>query len=282
MLSADLHTHTDVSDGAWCAEEVVRAASARSVRLLAITDHDEVAAIDAARPIAQRLGITLVSGIELSAQWRETSIHVVGLNINEKHPAIVSAVAAARSMRKTRALQMGELLATEGYTNAYAGALALASSEERMSRTHFARFLVNTGVCGSMGEVFSRFMKPGKPGYVATLWPELADTVATIRAAGGTAVIAHPARYDLQWLGGHAAMFNDFKAAGGGAIEVICPAHSPAEWSVFAAHCRKYGFAASIGSDFHSPRESRVAIGDLPRLPGSLTPVWDTWNTHYA
>jgi 3',5'-nucleoside bisphosphate phosphatase len=278
MIVADLHLHTDASDGAWSTSEVVTVAAQRGVNLIAITDHDSIDANREAKALATRLGIGLVAGVELSAQWNGVSIHVVGLRIDDENLALTRALDGVRAMRETRARAIGAALEANGIAGAYQGALKLASAPDRISRTHFGRYLVETGHCSHMGEVFSRYMKPGKPGYVPTEWMSIETAVKTIHDAGGDAVLAHPARYDLQWHGGAAQLLRAFKDAGGDAIEVLCASHTPADWSVYAAHCRTFGFKASLGSDFHSPRESRIAIGDLPRLPGSVTPVWSDWN----
>ncbi len=269
--------HTVASDGAWSATEVVTVAAQRGVNLLAITDHDSIDANAEAGAAAKRLGVRLVAGLELSAQWHGQSIHVVGLNVDIARPQLVQTLAGVRTMRESRGRIMGRALELIGIENAYEGALKFASAADRISRTHFARYLVAQGHCSGMGEVFSRYMKPGKPAYVPTEWMSIETAVKTIRDAGGDAVIAHPARYDLQWHGGAPALLRAFKDCGGDAIEVLCAAHTPADWSIYAAHCRSFGFKASLGSDFHSPKESRVAIGDLPRLPGGLTPVWSNW-----
>lgn len=282
MHHADLHLHTTASDGAWSAEEVVRVAAARSVELLAITDHDETRSTAEARKWATHFGIQYVAGIEISAVWRGVDLHVVGLNIDELHPEISNTVAQAKRMREVRGRAMGDALEREGIVDAYASALKYSETPENLSRTHFARVLVERGVCSHTSEVFSRFMKPGKPGYVPTEWMPLERAISAIRSAGGDAVIAHPSRYDLQWVGGMPSLLADFKEHGGTGIEVICAAHTPADWSVYAAYCRRFGLKASLGSDFHSPKESRLAIGDLPRLPGSLTPIWADWSIAHA
>jgi 3',5'-nucleoside bisphosphate phosphatase len=279
-MLADLHLHTQASDGAWTAQEIVVAAAARGINLIAVTDHDSVDANDEAIRYGQSHGVRAVRGVELSAQWNGVSIHVVGLNLDPGNAALESALADVRDTRRTRAQAIAAEFDAIGIEGSYAGALKHASAEDRISRTHFARYLVEKGLCVTTGEVFSRYMKPGKPGYVPTEWMPIERAVGLIHGAGGSAVIAHPARYDLQWHGGINQLLRAFKDAGGDAIEVICSAHTPADWSLYAAHCRTFGFKASIGSDFHSPKESRVAVGDLPRLPASLNPVWADWSLH--
>jgi 3',5'-nucleoside bisphosphate phosphatase len=279
-MLADLHLHTQASDGAWTAQEVVVAAAARGVGLMAITDHDSLDANVEALRYGEQNGVRVVRGVEVSAQWSDVSVHIVGLNLSADAPALEAALSDVRDMRRERARQIAHEFDAIGIAGTYAGALKYASADDRISRTHFARYLVAQRICSTAGEVFARFMKPGKPGYVPTEWMSIANAVALIHDAGGSAVLAHPARYDLQWHGGTNGLLRAFKDCGGDAIEVICSAHTPADWSLYAAHCRTFGFAASLGSDFHSPKESRLAIGDLPRLPASLTPVWRDWSFH--
>jgi 3',5'-nucleoside bisphosphate phosphatase len=277
-LKADFHVHTVASDGAWSVDEVIVVAAQRGVDALAITDHDTTASVSRAMALARDRGIALVPGIELSAQWRGVSVHVVGLMIDIEHAGMCAALAKLRATRAARGQEIGAALQAAGIDGAYEGALAYAGDTEQLSRTHFARYLVSKGYCSHTAEVFTRYMKPGKPGYVPTEWMEMSEAIGLIHSAGGRSVLAHPARYDVQWHGGSAQLVAEFKAAGGDALEVICAAHSPSDWSIYAAHCRKYDLHASLGSDFHSPRESRLAIGDLPRLPSSVKPVWTLWN----
>jgi len=246
--------------------------------MLAITDHDTVANVERAGGLAQRFGIALIPGIELSAQWRGISVHVVGLAIDSKHAALHATLEHVRNLRAVRGKAIAASLAEAGIKGTYEGALAYAGEATQLSRTHFARYLVAKGHCSHTAEVFTRYMKPGKPGYVAQTWMEMSDAVALINLCGGYAVLAHPARYDVQWHGGATQLIAEFKAAGGHALEVICAAHTPADWSIYAAHCRKYDLHASMGSDFHSPKESRLNIGDLPPLPASVKPVWELWS----
>lgn len=277
-MLADLHLHTLASDGAWTAQELVLAAAARGLNLISVTDHDSVDANDEALHYGALHGVGVVRGTELSAQWRGVSVHIVGLNLHAQCPPLDAALVEVREMRRIRALQIADALSQVGIAGAYYGARKYASADDRIARTHFARYLVETGHCSHTAEVFTRYMKPGKPGYVPTEWMSIERAVGLICDAGGTAVLAHPARYDLQWHGGIEALLRAFVDAGGRAIEVICAAHSPADWSVYAAYCRRFDLRASLGTDFHSPRESRLAVGDLPKLPSSVTPVWHDWS----
>jgi predicted metal-dependent phosphoesterase TrpH len=168
---------------------------------------------------------------------------------------------------------MGEGLARVGITGAYEGALRLAGNPDLITRTHFARFLVDAGVCPTTHRVFTRYLKEGLPGYVPTQWARLGDAVRWITGAGGLAVIAHPARYRFSPTAEY-ALITEFIGHGGRGIEVVTGSHGVADVVKYADTAREFGLLASRGSDFHSPAESRVMPGELPDLPGSLTPVW--------
>ena len=277
MGVADLHCHSRFSDGTLAVDALVALAASRGVRLLALTDHDEVSGVEAARKAAAACDLRLVSGVEISAQWQGISVHVVGLRLDENNPELAAALARVRSQRNERAKRMGDSFAAMGIAGVLEGAKAYAPNPNLLSRTHFARHLVDSGVCASVGEVFARFMKPGKPGYVKHEWLPMDAAVSLIHGAGGRAVLAHPGRYETDGHGGKQALLRDFSDAGGDAVEVVCAAHYPPEWAEYAALARKFNLLASIGSDFHSPMESRVKFGDLPRLSPNLKAVWHDW-----
>ncbi len=274
---ADLHSHSRYSDGTLSVVDLVSLAKSRGVNLLALTDHDELQGMPEAKLAASEQGMQWVSGVEVSTEWQGASIHILGLRIDSEHAGLRAALSLIREMRKVRAQRMSDSLADAGIPNVLAGAMAYAPNPELISRTHFARFLVDTRVCGSFGEVFSRFMKPGKPGYVKQEWLPMAQAISLIHDAGGRAVVAHPARYELDLFGGVNALLQAFTDAGGDGVEVVCAAHHPSEWAQFGALARRFGLLASIGSDFHSHAESRVKFGDLPRLSPNLKPVWHDW-----
>ncbi len=274
---ADLHSHSRLSDGTLAVKDLVALAAGRGVELMALTDHDEVSGVAAGRAAAASHGIQFVSGVEISSEWCGLSIHVLGLRIDENEPKLAQTLHEIRQSRAVRAQQMGDSFTTHGINGILAGAKSFAPNPDLVSRTHFARHLVDSGVCVSMGEVFARFMKPGKPGYVPHQWIPLANAIDAIHGAGGRAVLAHPGRYDTTWTGGPSRLLKGFAEAGGDGVEVVCGSHHPHEWAEYAALSRKFSLLASIGSDFHSPHESRVKFGDLPRLSPSLKPVWYDW-----
>ena len=272
----DLHCHSTCSDGLLAPAEVVARAAAHGVDVLALTDHDEVSGLAEARDAAARHGLRFVNGSEISVSWDEHTIHVVALGIDPAHPALVEGLARIRDGRKGRARRMADALAEAGIRGAYEGALKFVTHEDLISRTHFARFLVEAGHVNDVKDVFKRYLTPGKPGYVDHEWASFGDVIGWIRAAGGQAVLAHPGRYRVSGSGTR-RLIEDFKAAGGDALEVLSPAHTAAQSAEFATLARVYGLRGSAGSDFHGPGESTTELGALPDLPAGVTPVWQDW-----
>ena len=274
ILNADLHCHSIVSDGTLTPEELAARAAANGVELWALTDHDEIGGQHRAAAAAHERGMKYLTGTEISVTFAGETVHIVGLGFDPDDEAMQAGLMQTRGGRGSRALEIAEGLAQAGIKNAYEGALKYVGNPALISRTHFARFLVETGVCKDTSEVFRKYLTEGKPGYVPHRWANLKDAVQWITAAGGLAVIAHPARYKFT-ANEEYALFSEFKAHGGRGVEVVTGSHTAAEYVKYAETAREFGLAASRGSDFHSPGESHTDLGQLPYLPGELTPVWD-------
>lgn len=276
MRRFDLHCHSTHSDGLLTPSLLVARAAARGVDVLALTDHDELSGLAEAAAAADAAGIGFVCGSELSVTWEDLTVHVVALQIDPAHPALVAGLEAIRSGRTERGRRIGDALAAAGIPGAWEGARRYVTSERLVSRTHFARFLVETGHAKEMKDVFRRYLVPGKPGYVAHEWAPLDQAIGWIHAAGGQAVLAHPGRYQVS-DSGLRRLLADFRDAGGDAIEVLSSAHTAAQYAQFATLARVHGLLASCGSDYHGPGESYLDLGDLPPLPAGVTPVWSRW-----
>ena len=274
ILNADLHCHSVVSDGTLTPEELAARARANGVELWALTDHDEVGGQHRAAAAARVAGMKYLTGTEISVTFADITVHIVGLGFDPDHPALVQGLKRTRGGREERAREMADGLAQVGIKGAFEGALQYVGNPDLISRTHFARHLVESGVCRDTNEVFRKYLTEGKPGFVPHRWAQLGDAVRWITDAGGVAVIAHPARYDHNPTREY-ALFTEFKAHGGRGVEVVTGSHTAAEYVKYADMAIEFGLAASRGSDFHSPDESHCDLGKLPYLEGRLTPVWD-------
>jgi 3',5'-nucleoside bisphosphate phosphatase len=212
----------------------------------------------------------------LRRSWRSVTLHVLALRINPDCPALRDGLAAIRAGRSARARRMGDALAEAGIRGAYAGALSFVTSERLISRTHFARFLVEAGHARDMKQVFQRYLVPGKPGHVEHAWTTLPEAIAWIHDAGGQALLAHPGRYKLD-RAGMRELLSEFRTAGGDGLEVLSPSHNAAQVAEFAGQARRLGLCASSGSDYHGPGESSFELGGMPPLPEGVVPVWLDW-----
>lgn len=273
-INADLHCHSVVSDGTLTPEALAERAKANGVHLWSLTDHDELGGQERARAAAKALQMDYLDGVEISVSWMGQTIHIVGLGIDSNHAGIIEGLRLTRDGRGKRAKLIAEQLLKVGIAGAYEGALYHAGNHDLISRTHFARFLVEQGVCKDTEQVFKNYLVEDKPGFVPHMWATLDEAVAWIKSAGGVAVIAHPGRYNRLNALQMDELYKHFKDVGGLAIEVITGSHTPDQFQTYGKIAQQYGFMASRGSDFHSPDESHVDLGNLPYLPDYLTPVW--------
>lgn len=277
-INADLHCHSVLSDGTLTPEELAARAYKAGVQVWSLTDHDELGGVVRAKMAAEELGLLFVPGVEISVSWCGHTIHIVGLNVGLKPSKLSDELQKLRAGRWERAQEMGRQLEKVGISGAFDGALQYVSNPQVVSRTHFARFLVENNFCPDMRSVFRSYLTPGNPGYVPHQWAKLSDAVSWINDAGGAAVIAHPGRYPLKELEMD-TLIERFIEVGGAGIEVVTGSHTVDQYQVFARRALRAGLKASRGSDFHSPEESRVNLGDLPRLPDGCVPIWDNWRS---
>lgn len=269
----DFHCHSRVSDGLLPPAELARRAAANGVDAWALTDHDDLGGLSEASEAAADAGMRFVNGVEISIEWRDIPIHVVGLGFEKSHPILTSGLEGLRVGRIERARRMSDALAAISIPGVFEGATKYAGNPSLISRAHFARYLVEIGIAKDVPSVFQHYLTPGKPGYVDHRWATLEDAIGWIVAAGGVAVVAHPGRYKLSGAQMR-AFLGEFADLGGQGIEVVCGSHSPDHVMHFARLARHFAFHASRGSDFHGPGESYTDLGRLDPLPQDLKPVW--------
>lgn len=271
----DLHCHSTLSDGLLSPEALVAHAASKGVRVLALTDHDEVGGLARARAAAAEHGLTLVNGVEVSVTWKNRTLHIVGLRIDASDPQLISTFQKVHAARDERARQMAAGLAKAGIAGAYEGAKQIAGNSV-MTRSHFAQFIVKQGHAKNIKSVFKKYMVKGKPGFVNHEWMSLEQAVTLICQAGGVAVLAHPGRYDLGFVNMH-LLLHEFRSYGGQAIEVVTGSHQPPQYDQFAKLAHRFDLKASQGSDYHGPGHSYMEMGRLPDLPANCVPIWQDW-----
>lgn len=273
-INADLHCHSTVSDGLLAPADVVRRAKQNGVELLALTDHDEMGGLSEAAATSRDIDLKFVNGVEVSISWGDDqTVHIVALGVDPTNEVLQQGLHQVRSGRDSRAARMAAELDKAGIHGSYEGALRHAGNPALVSRSHFARYIVEQGHTKDVKSVFDYWLAKGKPGYVEHSWATLEDALSWIHGAGGVAVIAHPGRYRLSGAERH-ELFSRFKELGGQAIEVLSGSQQDTDIREFSRVAREFGFLASSGSDFHGVGESRVDLGKMPNLPHGVTPVW--------
>jgi hypothetical protein len=268
----DLHLHSTASDGRLEPGELARHAHRCGVRTMALTDHDTTDGLAGAAAAARELGLAFVPGIEISADWRGRSVHVLGLGIDPDAPALRAGIASLASERARRATEIAHRLDRAGAPGREA--LERVLGQTRLpTRTHFARALAELGAARSLAEAFDRYLARGRPASVRSLWPAMPHAVSWIVAAGGAAVLAHPLRYPLSG-GARRDLTREFKSAGGAGLEVVCGGGSAAQVEQAASLAQRFGLAGSVGSDFHDPAVPWNPPGRLAKLPRAVPAVW--------
>ena len=284
MLNYDLHCHSTVSDGLLSPTDLVARAAGRDVKVLALTDHDDISGLDEARAAALQRGMQFINGVEISVSWRAHTLHIIGLQIDPASEPLMEGLRSIRTGRGARAKLMAESLAKSGIGGALEGAYRYAGNPGIIGRTHFARFLVESGHCKDVRSVFKNYLVKGKPGYVPHQWASLPDAIEWICGSGGVAVLAHPGRYTSgrKPMGQKTLreLLREFSDLGGQGIEVVCGSHTPEQYAEFARYAQEFDLLASCGSDFHGPGESYRDLGHLPDFPLECRPVWQAWEKH--
>lgn len=272
----DLHCHSTASDGTLTPSELVALAHKRGVKHLALTDHDTVAGIPGAIECGLELGVNIIPGVEFSALWNGLNIHILGLNFDSRSDVIKAATARQEESRFSRAMTIADRLNKKGFDGLYDAAIE-KSQGHAPGRPHIALAMVDKGYAGSVSEAFKKYLGSGKVGDVKSMWPSVAEVVSWITDAGGSAVIAHPRKYNMT-VTKLRRLIEDFVDAGGEGLEVITSGQKQGEIGLLADLCLRHGLKGSLGSDFHSPAQTWVNLGSIPKLPNSVVPIWDNWS----
>ena len=271
----DLHTHSTASDGVLPPADVVALAAARGVRTLALTDHDTTDGLAAAQQRASLEGVMLVPGVEISVTWGGRTFHLIGLRIDPQHALLQCGLAKLRAIREQRGREIGRLLERVGLEGAYQAVCEMVQGEV-VGRAHYAQLLVERGLAADSGDAFRRYLSCGRTGYVDVQWVSLDEAMGWVHGAGGIAVLAHPFqhRYPRAFL---RRMLAAFAAEGGDALEIVTGGCNAGHISAATACARRLSLAGSLGSDFHTPVQSRNSIGRIRALPREVVPIWERW-----
>lgn len=272
MQRYDLHCHSTFSDGLLSPAEVVALAKQNGVDVLALTDHDCVEGLAPARLAATEHGIQLVAGVEISCQWDGRTIHVVGLNVDPENATLQAGLAELQIARRQRARDMATRLEKNGMSGTQEW-VEQQLETLNVTRTHFARYIVERGNAKNVQDAFNRYLASGKPGYAKAQWATFDQAVSWINTAGGAAVVAHPSRYEFTFTKCK-IMLDDFKTSGGAGIEVVYGGCDRERIENHVRLCKALDLAGSCGSDFHDPAIQWTRFGNLPPMPKAVTPIW--------
>lgn len=274
-MKVDFHCHSTASDGTLSPQALIDLALEHNVECMAITDHDTTTGFELVQNYARQNSVQLISGVEISCEWNAQTIHIVGLDFNHTDKTLQQGLQAIRASRKSRAEQMFVKLSAK--PNAHLQKLPELVNQlvgdGVIGRAHFAQAMVQLGLVSNHGQAFERYLKRGRIGYVKAEWPSLQQVVAWIVAAGGIAVIAHPKIYKFTSSKLN-RLINDFKAAGGQAIEVVNSPRPSSDVIGMAERAERFELLASVGSDFHTPEHHWRGLGWLAPLPNRCNPVW--------
>lgn len=273
----DFHSHTTASDGALSPGELIDRAVAGNIHQFAITDHDTMAGYRAAAEYYTHIPgqMRLISGVEFSCRWSGTTIHIVGLAVDDQHPAMAAGLALLGDARIARGKKIAERLEAKGFAGAHSGALAIAG-ESQLGRPHFARWLIDQGHVEDFNQAFDKYLGQGKIGDVKAFWPELSEVTGWIVESGGVAIVAHPLKYKFTRMKLR-RLIVDFKLAGGQAVEILNGRQTADQTNQLKRLALEFELEVSAGSDFHRDAPYGAQLGVELRHLGDLRGVWERW-----
>jgi predicted metal-dependent phosphoesterase TrpH len=274
-MLVDLHCHSVYSDGELNVTQLIEKAEKNSLELFALTDHDCIDGVNKAIELAKTKQIKCIPGVEISINWKKKDIHIIGLNIDVDSKILAKKLAEQQRKRVTRAQKIASLLENYGVEQCLEKAQAHAQGSI-ITRPHFAKVLVDEAKVKDFGQAFKKYLARGKLAYVATDWMSIEEAIETIHQSGGSAVLAHPHRYDLSATK-MKELITTFKELRGDGLEVVSGMTSKVQISQLNELCARYDLLASTGSDYHGPTLSKVDLGKQVLLPKSCKPIWEQW-----
>jgi hypothetical protein len=257
MELIDLHTHTTASDGIYSPAALIDLAIEKGVRAMAVTDHDTVGGLAEALAHAEAKNFRLIPGIEFSIDFRGGSFHLVGMGVDHRNGDLLEVTEGLRKRRSTRISRIVEDLANHGIAVSEDEIIGEAGGES-LGRPHVARVLIRHGYGRDMEDVFTRFLVPGKPGYVKKEKIQLPEAVRLIRGAGGIAIIAHPVSLNFEKFSRFVPMLEEFIRQGIEGLEVYAAMHDESHVDQFRTLAGKYNLVISGGSDFHGDKREKL------------------------
>jgi len=265
VAGIDLHAHSDRSDGTLTPSEVVRLAAERALDAVALTDHDTTDGLAEAEGAGREVGVEVVPGVEFSAEYEGTSVHVLCYWPDASDPALVEELGRLRDSRLRRGELMVEKLRALGYPISFERVRAIAGGAS-IVRPHVAQAMVEAGVVATEKDAFDRFIGDGGPAGVPKHALDPVDAVGLIRRAGGACVLAHPGMWGDQTAVPD-ELIERMAAAGMAGLEVDHPDQTPEQRVAYAALAERLALVPTGGSDCHGARYDPVRLGAALTAP---------------
>ncbi len=255
----DLHTHSTISDGTYTPAELVRYGKKKGLRAIALTDHDRIDGIEEAQMVGEEVGVEVIPGVELSADFSKGAMHLLGLFIDRTSPSFLRRLAVFQAARRERNPKIVQRLQEMGF-KITEEEVAAAAGGRPPGRPHFARVLMEKGYVHSITEAFERYIGDGKPAYVKKPQPSPEVCIALIHEANGIAVLAHPNTIHLtdRKL---SALFERLVKAGLDGVEVYYSTHTPEETVRYERLADEWNLLKTGGSDFHGEHKPQIDLG---------------------
>jgi len=255
-LSADLHIHTDASDGVESPAQVVYLAKTAGLKAIAITDHETTSGIAPALEAGRRLSLEVLPGVEMSTEHQDREVHLLGYLMDYTEPVFLSFLELLKQKRKERAAKIAARLCDLGVQVTMDQILAAAGNGS-VGRPHVARILIKSGLVQSVAQAFDQYLGTGRPAYVPRFKYSTSEAIQLIREAGGVTVLAHPMIDDSE------SFIPGLVKDGLQGLEVYYPGHSPEIISRFLRTCKLYNLVFTGGSDFHGDQNRHGYIGEV-------------------
>lgn len=248
---ADLHLHTNLSDGSLTPFELVKLSKRRGLRCISVTDHDTLASYAATKPFADELGVEIIPGIEISAVWQGRDVHILGYFCDPTNLAINMELEESAKQRVSRAKAILKKLSSLGVNLNFEKVVGYCKGKV-IGRPHIAMALVDEEYVSNFSDAFNKYLGDGAPAFVEKRGLNPQQTIRLIENAGGIAVLAHPYKSNVD------SLIPDLVEAGLQGIEIYSPAQKGSAGRRYREIAERYGLVGTGGSDFHSESSSHL------------------------
>lgn len=259
MRYIDLHVHSNASDGTLTPTEVVKLAIDKNLAAIALSDHDTVKGVDEAIQAAKGSDLEVIPATELSCYYQGIEIHILGLFVNYQNPEFLEALDKLEQARFQRNLDMIQLFQKDGIDITLDDLLA-DNPDSIITRAHFARVLVQKGICKDKNAAFEHYLGVGCPYYLSKPQVTPEHSLSLITRAGGFPILAHPMLYHMGWSQIE-ELVQYLIPLGLKGIEAYHSSNYALQSDKLRSMANKYNLLISGGSDFHGANKPDIELG---------------------